>query len=270
MIDSPHHPHVKALRKLSRADERRARGRAILPTTRLIDAALRAGVVIEEVLIAAAASAEDVALAERAVSAGARRIEISARALRAVAGVESPPPVAAVVHVPPRASLDAGAWRRLAVADGIADPGNLGTLIRTADAAGFDGVVLLDGTVDPFSPKALRASAGSALSLPLLAAADAEISARARVLVADPDGDVDFRETDYTPPIALVFGSEAHGPRRPWAGAVRVRVPNFGRAESLNVAAAAALFLYEARRGDRAPDADPPSPRVRSRSPWTI
>jgi TrmH family RNA methyltransferase len=72
---------------------------------------------------------------------------------------------------------------------------------------------------------------------------------QARVYVADPRGEVDYRAADYTPPVALVLGSEGSGPRHPWPLSSRVRIPLYGRAESLNVVAAAAVLLYEARRG---------------------
>ncbi|MBM3449429.1 MAG: RNA methyltransferase [Armatimonadetes bacterium] len=251
-IESPHHPHIKALCTLARAAERQAQGRAVLPTARLIDAALRAGAPVEEILVhAAAADADDEALAARAVGSGARRIEVSGRVLRAIGDVASPPPLAAVVRLPSRRPLRERSWRRLVVCDGIADPGNLGTLIRTADAAGFDGVVLMADSVDPYNPKALRASAGSVLSLPILDGSEAEVLRVERVYVADASGAADYRDVDYAPPIALVFGSEAHGPKHAWSGASRIRVPVFGRAESLNVFAAAAVVLYEARRLDR-------------------
>jgi len=139
-------------------------------------------------------------------------------------------------------------WRWLVVADGLQDPGNLGALVRTAHAAGFDAVAVLPNTTDPFHPRALRGSAGSCLALPLASATPEEILQAGRVWVADPRGEVDYRRADYAPPVALVFGSEASGARHRWPGARTVRVPLAAGVESLNVTAAAAVLLYEARR----------------------
>jgi TrmH family RNA methyltransferase len=141
-----------------------------------------------------------------------------------------------------------------AVADGVQDPGNLGAIIRAADAAGASGV-LVTGGVDPHHPKVVRASMGSLFHLPVVAlslpqARDLLTRAGVRVLVADPRGEVEYTRADYTPPVALVVGSEARGPDPAWreVAAGTVRIPLYGRAESLNVALAAGLLLYEARR----------------------
>lgn len=242
MITSPKNPHIQRLRQLARRRDRHAEGKVVLSGVRLVEAALRMGARVEEILLAEPAPAVE-ALAE---AGGARVVRVSERVIRALADVQTPQPVCAVVRLPELRPLRALRWRRLAVADGLQDPGNIGALVRTADAAGFDAVVVLPGTVDPFHPKAIRASAGSCFGVPIAEAQPEEVSGR--VYVADPRGEVDYREADYTPPVALVFGSEGTGPHHPWPGAQRVRIPMYGRAESLNVVAAAALLLYEARR----------------------
>ncbi|MER3461071.1 MAG: 23S rRNA methyltransferase [candidate division GAL15 bacterium] len=247
MITSPRNPHVRALRALRDRRERTRTGRALVTGVRLVEAALRVDRV-EELLFVPYSSSEVEALERRARSRGVPTRPVSGRVLEALSDVKTPQPVAAVVRLPPRVSLSSLRWRFLAVADGLQDPGNLGALVRTAHAAGFDAVAVLPGGADPFHPRALRGSAGSCLALPVVSATPGEVCARGQVWVADPRGEVDYRQADYTPPVALVFGSEAHGPAHAWPCGRTVRVPLAAGVESLNVTAAAAVLLYEARR----------------------
>lgn len=147
------------------------------------------------------------------------------------------------------------------VLDGLQDPGNVGTLLRTAEAAGVDGILLTRGCADPLSPKALRASAGSAFRMPhvLDLPVDDLLSllpkgVRLIAAVAGPDAASAFGDTPLTPPIALALGSEGSGlsPRIERAASVRLRVPSARNVESLNVAAAGAVLMFEiARRAGR-------------------
>jgi TrmH family RNA methyltransferase len=155
--------------------------------------------------------------------------------------------------------------RLVAVLVGIRDPGNAGTVLRTADAAGADAVVFAGETVDPYNGKAVRASAGSLFHLDVVRSGDpaAVIStvrdAGLTVLAADAYGeqDLDTLADDgaLDGPSAWVFGSEAHGLPEDLAEATdaRVHVPLYGRAESLNLAAAAAVCLYASARALRRP-----------------
>lgn len=214
---------------------------------RLVEVALRTGRV-EELLVVPDAGPEVDRLLGCAHERGLAVRRVSYRVLKALSDVKTPQPVAAVVRLPEMVPLSRLRWRWLAVADGLQDPGNLGALVRTAHAAGFDAVAVLPQSADPFHPKAVRGSAGSCFALPLASATSEEVSRAARVWVADPRGEVDYREADYRPPVALVFGSEAAGPRHPWPEARTIRVPLAAGVESLNVTAAAAVLLYEARR----------------------
>ena len=139
------------------------------------------------------------------------------------------------------------------------DPGNAGTLIRTADAAGATQVILTGRSVDPTNPKAVRAAAGALFHLPVRTEADldavlADLGARGvQRLATVVDGGVPYDEVDLTGPTALVLGSEAHGLPE-WVGAVvdqPVTIPMRGRAESLNVAMAGAVLCFEAERQRR-------------------
>jgi RNA methyltransferase, TrmH family len=152
---------------------------------------------------------------------------------------------------------------RVPVGDGVVpvlcsvrDPGNAGTILRSADAAGAAGVVFTTGSVDVYNGKTVRASAGSLFHLPVVREVSAEAAAEtlrdagATVLAAAADGEIDAHQADLSGPTALLFGNEAWG----LGTEVRsladgsVRVPIRGRAESLNLAAAAALLLFEAAR----------------------
>ncbi len=138
----------------------------------------------------------------------------------------------------------------------VRDPGNAGTVVRTADAAGAAAVVFADETVDPTNPKAVRASAGSIFHLPIVAGGPAteivrHLGAVGYTTVASvPRGATAYTAFDWRRPVALVLGNEATGLDPEVAGVVdtAVTVPLSGRAESLNVSAAAAVLCFEARR----------------------
>lgn len=133
------------------------------------------------------------------------------------------------------------------VADRLNDPGNLGTILRSAEAAGIEAVVLTPGSVDPYNPKVVRASAGSLFLVPVLAAALDEVrDAGLRLVGTSSHQGASHTDTDWTGRVAIVVGSEAHGldptaPITDW-----VRIQHRGRTESLNVAMAATLLVFAA------------------------
>ncbi len=182
-------------------------------------------------------------------------VEVGDDTLARLADTEAPQGVLAVVDEPPGAWFEGvGPEARLLVLDALQDPGNVGTLIRSAAAFGVDGVVLLDGTVDPFNPKAVRASAGAVFRCPVVSVpwsrAEGHLAeASVPLIVADAGGD---DATPLPPPAgwALVVGSEGQGVREAVrARAVRsLRVPMSSGVESLNAAVAGALLLYELTR----------------------
>ena len=182
--------------------------------------------------------------------------------------------VCRLVDVPLARVLD-DAPRLVAVLANVRDPGNAGTVVRAADAAGADGVVVTDASVDVHNPKSVRATAGSLFHLPVstgvpLARAIRELRAAGlAVLAADVAGAVDLDELQddaergtgpFSAPVAWVFGNEAWGlPDDVLAVAdAVVRVPIYGRAESLNLATAAAVCLYASARAHRRGRATPP------------
>jgi TrmH family RNA methyltransferase len=141
------------------------------------------------------------------------------------------------------------------VAEGIEKPGNLGAILRSADGAGADAVVVADARTDPFNPNAIRASLGTIFSMPLAAATSAEVlawlSARGiRPVAARADAATPYTDVDLRGPLAIILGSEANGLTAAWEdGRVSsASIPMRGVADSLNVSVAAAVLLYEARR----------------------
>ena len=141
------------------------------------------------------------------------------------------------------------------VAAGIEKPGNLGAMLRSADAAGASGVLVADPGTDVSNPNVVRASVGTLFSVPVAVATAAEIRAwlgarDTRMVVARPDADVDYTSADLRGPLAIVVGSEHRGLDASWSAPEcgAVRIPMAGRADSVNAAVAAALLLFEARR----------------------
>jgi len=147
----------------------------------------------------------------------------------------------------------------VAVLEGIEKPGNVGAILRTADAAGVDAVIVADGRTDLYNPNTIRASLGTVFRKNVCeATAPATIDwlreKNLAIVAASPDADVLYHQVDFKPGAAIVLGSEAHGLTGAWRGAkiTAVRLPMRGVADSLNVSTAAAVLLYEALRQRRA------------------
>jgi TrmH family RNA methyltransferase len=174
--------------------------------------------------------------------------------LERVATTESPQPVLGVVRQRTSSLIELAATARfVVVCAGVADPGNLGTILRSAEAAGAEGVVLTTGSVDPFNPKVVRAAAGALFHVPVVVGVEpAELVALgAALLGTSSHRGAPYTEVDLTRPIALVVGSEAHGvdddvPIDEW-----ITIPHVGRAESLNVAMATTVVCFEVARQRR-------------------
>jgi TrmH family RNA methyltransferase len=243
-----------------RRRERDAVGRFLVEGPQAVREALAAGAVVE-LFATAAGVARHPGLTDRASL-------VTEDALAALTETVTPQGLVAVCAVRdvPLADALSRRPRLVAVLAGIRDPGNAGTVLRTADAAGAGAVVFAGESVDPYNGKCVRASVGSLFHVDLVRAADpaatvAELRAGGlRVLAADPYGSTDLDELadagGLGRPTAWLFGSEAHGLPDALAEAadLRVRVPIHGRAESLNLAAAAAVCLYASARALRHPD----------------
>jgi TrmH family RNA methyltransferase len=191
------------------------------------------------------------------VSAAAERgvpvSTVTDRALAGLADTVTPQGVVAVCALVDRPLTDvlAGAPQLVAVLVGVSDPGNAGTVIRVADAAGADAVVLAGDAVDPHNGKCVRASTGSVFHVPIARAPVAEVldacrAAGLRLIAADGYAKAELTPATTTGPTAWLFGSEAHGlPEEVKSAADEsLRVPIYGKAESLNLATAATVCLY--------------------------
>jgi TrmH family RNA methyltransferase len=256
-------PRVSAARRLQRRRDRDETGRFLAEGPQAVREALsRAGTVIELFITADAIEKHPDIVAE----AGKTELSlITGDGLNSLAETVTPQGMVAVCHhldVTLSHALTARP-RLVAVLAGIRDPGNAGTVLRTADAAGAEAVIFAGDTVDPYNGKCVRASAGSLFHVDVVRAADpfhvvtTLRDAGLTVLAADGYGshDLDTLADDgaLAVPTAWMFGSEAHGLPADLADATdaRVRVPLHGRAESLNLAAAAAVCLYASARAHR-------------------
>ncbi len=248
VLTSTRNPRVRAVAALARRRERVARGEHLAEGPRAVGEALAAGRVVEVL-----ATPERVG--ELSIPAGVRVTLVAEHVLAAMADASTPQGVVAVVSSP-RADLAAALTGDLVlVLDAVADPGNVGTIIRTADAAGAGGVVVTRGCADPFGPKAARAAVGSTYHLPVatdVELAQVQAACRAdgrRLLGLDAGAERSVFDLDPSPgPVALVLGSEAHGLGDAAALDGTLAVPIAGRAESLNVAAAAAVAAFAVAR----------------------
>jgi TrmH family RNA methyltransferase len=215
----------------TRRDDRRDEGVVVVEGAPLIAEALAVGCEVLEEYIAPGA----------APVGTSPPIVLSPAALARVATTETPRPNLAVVRRPNPGDLNSSSC--ILVLDRVADPGNVGTLIRSAEAAGVDAVVVTPGTSDPFAPKAVRASAGAVFHQPIHELGlDRVISAGFVTVGTSSHLGEDHRSADWSGSVALILGNEAHGldvdPDR-W-----VRIVHRGRAESLNVAMAGTLLTF--------------------------
>ncbi|MFI8564948.1 TrmH family RNA methyltransferase [Rhodococcus sp. NPDC078407] len=255
-------PRVVSAVKLARAAERKKTGQFLAEGFNAVSEAAKSGLV-RELFFTADAFERHHALIATIEAGGARVFPITDRAAKSLSDTVTPQGLVAVaelVDVPIDRAL-AGTPRLVAVPVEMAEPGNAGTVIRVADAAGADSVVLLGDSVDPHNGKCVRASAGSVFHLPIArersidAGIDALRSAGLTVVATAADGEVDLDDADelLTQPTAWLFGNEAHGLPESVTRAAdhRIRIPIHGRAESLNLATAAAICLYASARVQR-------------------
>ena len=261
-VISRSHPIARRLRALKADRELRDWEQVLVGEgPHLADEALRSGASIELALASPRllATAEGRALSGRLGRAGVPLHEASDGTLESLSDARAPQPVIVLVRRLERSLeeiLVGTSGPALAVlACGIQDPGNLGAIVRIADAAGGTGVIATPGSADLFHPRAVRASAGSIFRMPVLERDAERVAREARdagllLVGADPRGPASYDAFDWRRPTALVLGGEGAGLPPGIAGALdaRLAVPMRAPVESLSVAAAAAVFLFEARR----------------------
>jgi TrmH family RNA methyltransferase len=258
LVTSVANPAIRFARSLQRRRSRERERAALVEGVRAIDTALDFGARLR-LLIVDAGRAGQLPKREltRMQDAAGRVLYVADAPFASVADTEHPQPVIAVFELPSR-ELPHPATLVVAL-DAIRDPGNLGTLVRAALAAGADGLAMLPESVDVWNPKAIRASAGTifgvaAPNFPDIGSAARQcFAARPAVVVADANAALSYDAFDWTQPVLLVVGGEAQGvgiEPRTYAD-VSVRIPMTAGVESLNAAVAGAVLLFEAARQRR-------------------
>ncbi|MBE3597577.1 MAG: RNA methyltransferase [Limnochordaceae bacterium] len=262
-LESPRHPLVQALKQLKeKPAERRRQGRLLIEGRRLIQDALDAGVQVDVILAGEQAGGDPATaeLLERARSAGSRVYACGPRVIRALADTEHPQGiVAAVAAREPALPAPEQLEPPVVLVDGVQDPGNVGTIVRTAAAAGARAVVLDLHCADLWNPKVVRASAGAVFRVTAVRlerpGALEELAGRLRrlgwaIMGLDPRGGRRYFDEALTGRAALVVGSEGWGLSEAMEKQCThlLRIPLEAGVESLNVATATAIVLFEAAR----------------------
>ncbi len=253
------HQRVQRVRRLlARRSTRRSEGAFVVEGVKLLESALEAGAPVEAVFVddRARTDADVAAVLDTALDRGARVFDLAPGVIERVADTVTPQPVLAVVAMPTATLAELAGMTFVVVCVDVRDPGNAGAVIRVAHAAGAGAVVCSEGTVDPFNPKTVRASAGSVLHIPVVVAGDAGAVLDAlaehglRRLAAVSRGGARYTDVDMTSPFALVLGNEASGlpPQLAQRLDTTVTIPMGGGAESLNVSTAAAVLCFESAR----------------------
>jgi TrmH family RNA methyltransferase len=248
---------IKALAQKKSRDETRS---FMAEGLKLVIDALELGWTIKTLVYAKAAKGktqvEQVAL--KTVSTGGLVLEVSEKVLSSITRRDNPQMVVGIFEQRYRSLRDVkpAAGETYVALDRVRDPGNLGTIIRTADAAGASGVVLLGDTTDPFSLETVRATMGSVFAMPVIRASNADFlkwhkSSGVRVVATHLAGAVDYRTIDYrSKPVVILMGNEQAGLPDELAkeADALARIPQQGRADSLNLGIATGIMLFEARR----------------------
>lgn len=282
-ITSPANPRVRQAARLRDADARRETGCTLIDGRRELARAARAGVAIEDLFVDAdtaasllqepgpartiPADADDIPRLSDLAARGTRVACLSRRAFERIAFGSRNEGLVAVARY--RAggleAFPVPTDRPVLILEGVEKPGNLGAILRTADAAGLAGVIVCDGRTDPANPAVIRASLGTVFTVPLATTSLVELlpwlhAAGRRVVAATPAGQKLWHETRLAGPAAILLGSEAHGISPRWQQAAAdgtltletIRLPMRGAADSLNLSATAAVLAYEALRQEEA------------------
>ncbi len=260
MITSVQNPKIQWVRKLqSQPRQRREGGVFVVEGVRLVEEALTAGWQAQWVLYTAGLSTRGEAVVQAYSARGVPVEEVSTGVMEAASDTQTPQGLLAVLEArllpfPDRLGF-------VLVVDGVRDPGNLGTLLRTAAAAGVQAVLLPPGNADAWSPKVLRAAMGAHFHLPLRSLdwdALRDVLYGLPVYLADAGGGMAYTQVDLCQPLALLIGGEAAGAGQEGKALanIRLHIPMPGRMESLNAAVAAAVLMFEVVR-QRAESSNP-------------
>ena len=260
-IVSLQNQRVKDAVKLREGRERRKQGRFLIDGAREIRRALAGGIELEEVFICESLCHTDDCreLLAQLATLPVRQVRVAPAVFEKLAFGDRAEGVLAVAHTP-RHTLDDLARRLpanplVAVLEGVEKPGNVGAVLRSADAAGVSALIVADGGTDLYNPNAIRASLGTIFTVPVCAAAseavrDWLLARRLQIFCARVDAKKNYAAADFRSGSAMVLGSESAGASPIWQGPqiTPIALPMRGVADSLNVSAAAAVLFYEALR----------------------
>lgn len=256
-ISSAQNPRVKAVANLHKRRQRDAEGLMLIEGSAELTLALAAGVQPRTVLVCPELQRQPQPHPSLQFPPETELIEVTRPVFEKLAYRENPDGWLAVAPAPrrPLADLPLRQPPLVLVAEAVEKPGNLGAMLRTADAAGVDALIVCDPTTDLANPNVVRASRGALFTVPVAQAETTEAlmwlkALKIGVVAATPQASLRYTEADLRGPVALVVGAEATGLSAEWLAAadLRVRIPMVGKVNSLNVATAAALLVYEAVR----------------------
>jgi len=257
IISSVQNPRVKAATALRDRRQRQKQGRILIDGARELSRAVQSGVRLVEIFVCSELVENDAQLAELFAQSGAEILEVTPRVFEKLAFGDRAEGVLGIALAPSRGldKLQLPDNPLVAVLEGVEKPGNVGAVLRSADAAGVSALVVADPRTDLDNPNTIRASLGTVFSLPVCSATSEETLAwlrrnRLAIYAARVDGSIPYTQADLRGPAAIVLGSEAQGLTPAWLGEdIRpVRLPMLGLADSLNVSATAAVLFYEALR----------------------
>lgn len=258
MINSVHNPKIQLVRRLqAQSKDRRQEESFVVEGVRLVEEALQSKWEIRLVLYTETLSERGLALVDTFTARDIPAELVSPHVMQAAAHTDTPQGLLAVLALKSLPLPDAADF--LLIPDGLRDPGNLGTLLRTAAAAGVQAVLLPPGSADPFAPKVLRSAMGAHFRLPILSMEWTKIQAYLKpstpasaftVYLADAKGELAYTQADFRTPAALLIGGEAAGTGSQAAQLAdqRLHIPMPGGMESLNAAVAAAVLMFEVVR----------------------
>lgn len=265
-VTSLQNPRIKSIARLHDRRERRETGLMLVEGFHELSLAWQAGLRLRSLVLCPellGREAGETALLDQINTSGAEILEVNRAVMEKLAYREHPD---AWLGIAPCPAMDLAGLGRildsrpgkaplLVLAENLEKPGNLGAILRSADAAGADGVLVCQGRTDVFNPNVVRSGKGSLFALPVVecsnAEADAWLAGRGiAVFAASPEGQAGYWQTDLAVPAALAVGAEKEGLSEFWMTGQRtlVSIPMYGRVNSLNVAQAATLLLYEAAR----------------------
>lgn len=258
-ITSHSNPRIKSIRALALAKYRKESGLFLVEGLKLVTDALAEGWAVRSLLLEAG-SLDQPAIAKAAAAAriaGTDILSVNHEILSKVTRRNNPQTVLGVIEqqTTPEVSLATGPKGVVVALDRVRDPGNLGTIIRTADAVGASGVILVGPSVDPFSLEAVRATMGSLFHVPITRMEEGKFLSFCHrwpgtIAGAHLNGNLDYRAARYGLPVLLIMGNEQAGLSEEITAACNllVRIPIVGDADSLNLAVATGLMLYEIMR----------------------